>query len=187
MFSIDAFLTALSLEPVGDDRYRATNLPSEHNVVFGGQLLAQSITAGLADQDGKSVKTIHTVFARGATPDAPLDIVVDRMHRGRSVASSTVTISQGDQLCTRSLVLLSAAEDDVIRHADRPRLPSSPDDGAGTIRRAGPGSSAWSAGSTSTTPNTWDRPSSTSGSASSGPRTTPAPTRRSSPTRPTAS
>ncbi len=137
MFTIDAFLEALSLEPVGTDRYRAGNLRSDHNVVFGGQLLAQSVTAGLAGQEGKSVKTIHTVFARGASPEAPLDVAVDRMHSGRSVASSTVTISQGDQLCTRSLVLLSAAEDDVIRHADRPSLPSSPEDDDGAIRRAG--------------------------------------------------
>ena len=61
------------------------------------------------------------------------------MHSGRSVASSTVTISQGDQLCTRSLVLLSAAEDDVIRHADRPSLPSSPEDDDGAVR----GEGAW--------------------------------------------
>ena len=106
MSTIDAFLEALTLEPVGEDRYRATNLPSPHGVVFGGQLLAQSIMAGLAGQDGKAVKTIHTVFARGASHEAPLEITVERMHAGRSVASSTVTITQDDQICTRSLILL---------------------------------------------------------------------------------
>ena len=95
MFTIDAFVEALTLEPLGDDRYRASNLTSEHGVVFGGQLLAQSVMAALAGNDGKSVKTIHTVFARGAQPDAPLDVTVERMHAGRSVASSTVTMSQG--------------------------------------------------------------------------------------------
>jgi len=142
MFTMDAFLEALRLEPAGDDRYRATNLPAEHGVVFGGQLLGQSIMAGLAGQDGKSVKTIHTVFARGATPDSPLDLTVERMHGGRSVASSTVTISQGEQIVTRSLVLLSADEPDVIRHADEPRSSTSPDDVAGNLRGAG----AWEIG-----------------------------------------
>lgn len=142
MFTMEAFLDALRLEPVGDDRYRAGNLASEHNVVFGGQLLAQSVMAGLAGQDGKAVKTIHTVFARAAMPDAPLDVAVERMHGGRSVASSTVTISQGEQICTRSLVLLSAAEEDVIRHADKPRSPSSPSDVAKTVRAVG----AWEVG-----------------------------------------
>ena len=45
MSTIDAFLEALTLEPVGEDHYRATSLPSPHGVVFGGQLLAQSIMA----------------------------------------------------------------------------------------------------------------------------------------------
>ena len=68
MPTMEAFLGALTLEPTADDRYRATNLGSEHHVVFGGQLLAQSVMAGLAGQDGKAVKTIHTVFARGRVP-----------------------------------------------------------------------------------------------------------------------
>jgi acyl-CoA thioesterase len=142
MPTIDAFLDALALEPVGEDRYRAGNMPSEHGVVFGGQLMAQAVMAGLAGQEGKTVKTLHTVFARGGSPDAGLDIVVERMHAGRSVASSTVTISQGDAIVTRSLVLLSATEDDVIRHADPRRSSSSPDDVAGHIR----GDGAWELG-----------------------------------------
>jgi acyl-CoA thioesterase len=142
MSTIDAFLEALTLEPLGEDRYRATNLPSPHGVVFGGQLLAQSIMAGLAGQDGKAVKTIHTVFARGASHEAPLEVAVERMHAGRSVASSTVTITQGDQICTRSLILLSAVEDDVIRHADARRSTSGPDDIGGHVR----GEGAWEIG-----------------------------------------
>src|SRR3984957_10498171 len=134
MSTIAAFVDALTLEEVGPDRYRATSLSSTHGVVFGGQLLAQSVMAGLAGQEGKSVKTIHTVFARGASPDAPLEIAVERMHSGRSVASSTVTISQGETLVTRSLVLLSADEPDVIRHADTARAMTSPEESGGTMR-----------------------------------------------------
>ena len=139
MFTIAAFVDALSLEEVGTDHYAANSLHSTHGVVFGGQLLAQSIMAALVGQDGKSVKTIHTVFARGASPEAPLEIAVERMHSGRSVASSTVTISQGDTLVTRSLVLLSADEPDVIRHADTARSDSTPDEAGGTVR----GEGAW--------------------------------------------
>src|SRR6266567_5458729 len=118
MFTIDAMLGALSLEPVAPDRYRAGNVNLGHNVVFGGQLMAQSIIAGLAGHEGKTVKTLHTVFARSASPESPVEITVDRMHAGRALASSSVTISQGDRLCTRSIVLLSVDEPDLIRHAD---------------------------------------------------------------------
>ena len=129
MATIEDFLAAFELEPAGPDRYTASNMRGfGHDVVFGGQLIGQSILAGLAGQDGKAVKTIHTVFARGAAHDQPVEITVDRMHGGRSFGSSTVTISQGDRLCTRSIVLLSADEPDLIRHADQPAVPSKPDD-----------------------------------------------------------
>ena len=71
MFTIAAFVDTLTLEEVGTDRYRANSLSSTHGVVFGGQLLAQSVMAGLAGQDGKAVKTIHTVFAHGTSPTRP--------------------------------------------------------------------------------------------------------------------
>jgi hypothetical protein len=64
------------------------------------------------------VASIHTVFARGATLDEPLEIEVDQMATGRTFASAAVTIRQGERLCTRSLVLLSAPDPDLIRHQD---------------------------------------------------------------------
>lgn len=118
MLPLDSLLGSLVLEPVGPDRYRAENADAGHGVVFGGQLLAQSIVAALQGVEDKRVKTIHTIFARGASHDAPVEIHVDRMQGGRAFASSTVTISQGDTLCTRSLVLLSADEPDFVHHAD---------------------------------------------------------------------
>jgi acyl-CoA thioesterase len=128
MPTIDALLHALTLDETGPGRYRAPNVDAAgHGVVFGGQLLAQSIVAGLAGHDGMAVKTLHTVFARAARPDAPVDITVEEMHRGRSFASSTVTITQGDRLCTRSVVLLSADEPDLIRHGDAPATVSTPE------------------------------------------------------------
>ena len=126
--SIDTFLDPLALEQIAPDRYRAANADISHNVVFGGQLLGQTILAALAEQDEKSVKTVHTVFARSASPDAPVEITVDRMHSGRAFASSSVTISQGDRLCARSIVLLTAAEPDLIRHADPMPVVPGPDE-----------------------------------------------------------
>jgi acyl-CoA thioesterase II len=125
--AIDSLLRSFKLEPTGCDTYRADNMEGGHGVVFGGQLLGQSIVAGLAGQDGKAVKTVHTIFARSASPEAPLSITVERMHAGRAFASSTVTIGQGDRLCARSLVLLSASEPDFIRHADPPPPVPGPD------------------------------------------------------------
>lgn len=128
MTTIDEFLDALRLTEVGPDRYTAGNVEMGHGVVFGGQLLGQSIVAGLAGVEGMAVKTVHTVFARSGSTEVPVEITVDRMHAGRTFASSTVTISQGDRLVTRSLVLLSADEPDLIRHAVEPAELTAPED-----------------------------------------------------------
>ncbi len=128
MFTIDSLTDALTLEATGPDRYCAPNVTSPHGVVFGGQLMAQSVMAALAGTDAMAVKTLHTVFARSATPDLPVDITVERTHGGRTFAGSTVTISQDGRLRTRSLVLLHADEDDLIRHAVAPTTRSDPDD-----------------------------------------------------------
>jgi acyl-CoA thioesterase len=124
MTDLDELVKVLELEPVGEGRFRAENFVSGlGGVVFGGQLLAQSIVAAATVDPTKEVKSIHTVFARGGAPDQPLDIDVDTMHVGRALASTTVTVRQGERLCTRSLVLLSAVEPDLIRHAtDAPEV-----------------------------------------------------------------
>jgi acyl-CoA thioesterase len=116
---VQALVDALDLEPTGEGAFRAQHVVANgYGVVFGGQLLAQSLVAGVAGHEGKRVKTLHTIFARGASPDAPLEIEVEAMHAGRSFASTTVTIRQDDRLCTRSLLLLSADDEDVIHHQD---------------------------------------------------------------------
>jgi acyl-CoA thioesterase II len=136
---IDDLVGSLELTEVGPDEYRAGNVSAGPGVIFGGQLMAQSVVAGLVGHDAKRVKTLHTVFARGGRPDAPVEITVDRMHAGRAFASSTVTISQGDRLCARSSVLLSADEPDFIRHADPAPAPPGPEG----CRPGGDGSGDW--------------------------------------------
>jgi acyl-CoA thioesterase len=119
----------LELEQVGDGRFVAQNHSGGHGlVVFGGQLLAQSIIAGATIAPDKYVKTIHLVFARGADASKPLEIEVDTMAAGRAMASSTVTISQEGRLCTRALVSLTVEEPDLIRHGlDMPQV-AAPDE-----------------------------------------------------------
>lgn len=127
MVTVEALLAALVLEPAGPGRYRAESLHEGHGVVLGGQLLAQALIAGALGHEGKTVKTLSMVLARGATPDRPLDLRVEELHRGRGFASSTVTTSQDGQVCTSALVLLSADEPDFIRHEERPDdLPPAP-------------------------------------------------------------
>jgi acyl-CoA thioesterase len=145
LVSIESLLSSLTLERLSDDRYRAENAATGPGVIFGGQLLAQSIVAASLTEPEKTVKTVHTIFVRAGSPVAPVDISVDRMHSGRAMASCTVTIAQADRLIARSQVLQSADEPDFIHHADTaPEVPS-PDEsrsmqeapGAWEVRVAG--------------------------------------------------
>ena len=106
MSELAALLRTFELEPVGEGRYRAVNAAVGPGVVFGGQLIAQSMLAAGRDHLDKVVKTVHTVFARGAAFDLDLDIEVEVMQAGRTFGSSTVTIRQDGRLCVRSVVLL---------------------------------------------------------------------------------
>jgi len=130
----------LELEVVTPNRFRAQNLPSARAVVFGGQLLAQSITAAARSTDGMMVKSIHTVFLRSGRPDEPLDIDVVPLHAGRTFGATDVTVRQGDRLCTKSVVLLHVPDDEFIAHQDSPPEVGSPSD-AGAV--AGNESKGW--------------------------------------------
>ena len=119
MPELDELLAVLDLRPSGDTTWLGASLDfGAGAVVFGGQLLAQTIVAAATADPDKSVKSVHTVFARGASTDTPLEFAVDVMQKGRSFASATVSVTQGERLCTRSLVLLHAPDPDLIRHQD---------------------------------------------------------------------
>jgi len=115
----------LRLEPIGERRYAVQNEgdATTRNVVFGGQLLAQTIMAAAAHSPDKTVKTISIIFARSGRVDAPTEIDVETFHSGRTFASHTISAWQGDRLCSRALVLTHAHEPDLITHqSDMPVL-----------------------------------------------------------------
>jgi acyl-CoA thioesterase len=117
----------LGLEQSGPRSYRARNLPGPAPVVFGGQILAQTVVAATRSAPGKELKSLHTTFVRGAAPDHLLELDVEVLQDGRTFATLSVSGHQGDRLCTRSLALLHAPEADLIRHAADPPAVSPPD------------------------------------------------------------
>jgi acyl-CoA thioesterase II len=118
--------TVLHAEDRGDGHFAAphpTDDPEARDVVFSGQILAQMImVSDLAVQSAKEVKSIHAIFARaGAYSGGPMDYLREPMHSGRAWGSDTITVTQGDRLLSRGLVLLNTVEPDLIRHG--PEMP----------------------------------------------------------------
>jgi acyl-CoA thioesterase len=106
----------LDLEPTGADSYRGRNLTDSQGVVFGGQLMAQILTAAALTLPHQQVKSVHNLFARGGNPDHPLDLRVRPQHEGRSFGAVAVTVAQDERLCTTALVLMQSPDPDLIRH-----------------------------------------------------------------------
>jgi acyl-CoA thioesterase II len=112
-------LDLLELEPLGQGRYRVpmpTGSQEGLTVVFGGQLMAQTIMAAAGVGEPKYVKSMHTIFSRAGSYAEPIELEVESFHSGRTWASDLVTAWQGDRLLTRSLVLLTSDEPDLIAH-----------------------------------------------------------------------
>ena len=110
----------LQLDESEDGRYRVRH-PSEsaegRDVVFSGQLIAQMIMAANRSVEGsKDVKSAHALFARAGSYTMPIELEVDVMQSGRTWASDTVTATQNGKLLSRSLILMSIDDPDLMRH-----------------------------------------------------------------------
>lgn len=119
---------ALNLRPVGDFEFVGQSVRlGGMRTVFGGQLLAQMVVAADRAIPEKTVKSLHAIFVRPAGLDAPLSFEVEQMHSGRLYASTTVSVSQGDRLCARALVLLDTADEEMAAHSSFPPVAAHPD------------------------------------------------------------
>lgn len=108
---------SLEIDQVGEGRFRALNADTETDrPVFGGQLLGQFIVAASLVHPDKAVRTVQTVFTRTGRLDQPLDIAVETVHRGSTMATTSVSIAQGERVVARSQVLLDIEERDLVRH-----------------------------------------------------------------------
>ena len=125
--SLDGLLHALELEPIGNDRFRLANDPSRFPQLFGGQLVAHELHAMNATVDGLAPSSVHAYFVAGGTPDQPVELAVERVHDGRTIATRRVAITQGTRV---ALVAIGSFHTNTVGaegSGDRPVAPSPED------------------------------------------------------------
>jgi acyl-CoA thioesterase-2 len=89
------FLTALEVEPQGDDRFRATAPAGRRRRIFGGLAMAQALAAATHTVDGElAPRSLHTLFVRAGDPHEPVDLSIERVSDGRVFATRHVTARQ---------------------------------------------------------------------------------------------
>jgi acyl-CoA thioesterase-2 len=118
-WSVAGLLELFDVMPDGPDRFTGeTGLVAddERQVVEGTQVLAQAIVAAAKRFPDKSVRSAHAVFARAIAAGPPVELVIDVVHEGRSVATAIVAVLQNGKRCMTVTVLADAPSSDVIRH-----------------------------------------------------------------------
>jgi acyl-CoA thioesterase-2 len=95
--SLDGLLHALELSADGGDRFLAPAEPDRFTRVFGGQTLAQALLAAGATVDGRPPHSMHAYFVQAGVAGAPVEVAVERVRDGRSMATRRSTVSQGDR------------------------------------------------------------------------------------------
>ena len=124
--ALDSLLDALVLTEIGQDRFAAGVEPDRFGRLFGGQLISQGLLAAAATVKGKPPHSLHAYFVAGGQPGVPLELAVDRVRDGRSMAARRVSVTQeGREL----LVLLASfhSSPDSPQLADPPPQVPSPD------------------------------------------------------------
>ncbi|MFN8028687.1 MAG: thioesterase family protein, partial [Acidimicrobiia bacterium] len=125
--SLDSLLAALTLEPLGDDRFRATSERGRFDRLFGGQQLGQAFMAASLTVEGKDPHSLHAYFVEGGTPEEPIDLVVERVRDGRSMSTRRVTLQQGSRTLLTAIASFHANPDSPAMDSPRPDAPH-PDD-----------------------------------------------------------
>jgi acyl-CoA thioesterase-2 len=122
--SLEGLLHALELSPVGDDRFAAPPEPGRFTRVFGGQTLAQALLATGATIDGTTTDrlvphSMHAYFVQAGVAGDAVEVAVERVRDGRTMATRRCTVAQGDRTL---LVALASFHD----NPDEPVLPEPP-------------------------------------------------------------
>jgi uncharacterized protein (DUF427 family)/acyl-CoA thioesterase len=113
-------LTLMDPEPAGGHRFRAPTYPdpphgtffefakqfSSRNVIEGGQLLGALISVAAKQVPDKRLTSAYATFISAATFDVPLDIDVEVLRDGRTIAVVDVKMHQAGKLRCAGIAML---------------------------------------------------------------------------------
>ena len=120
----------LTLEQIGELKFR--NVHNQDNymgLIFGGQLIGQSLAAAQRTVDNRPVHSCSGQFLRGGQLDQPLDFDVERVRDGRRFSARRVIASQAGHPVFDLLCSFHATEPGVSHNFERgsDTTPTDPD------------------------------------------------------------
>lgn len=88
-------LAILDLEPLEDNLFRGISLEEGWQRVYGGQVLAQALTAAMRTvADARQVHSLHSYFLLAGDPGRPIIYEVERLREGGSFSTRRVKAIQ---------------------------------------------------------------------------------------------
>jgi acyl-CoA thioesterase-2 len=115
----------LDLEPAGADRFVGRSPDMGWARVYGGQVVAQALTAAARTVPERSPHSLHAYFLLGGDPAEPILFEVERVRDGRSFSTRRVTARQRSALIFILSASFHIAEDGPMHQAPAP-APAAP-------------------------------------------------------------
>ncbi len=125
-FDLDDLVGCLNLTTVEPGVVEGRNLDLGYHRVFGGQILAQVLTAASDASPEKSVKSLTVLFPREGDTTKPMRYRVDKLQDGRTFGTTEVIGSQDGKVIAAAMVSMHVDEDGLHR-SDAPPEVGGPD------------------------------------------------------------
>jgi acyl-CoA thioesterase II len=100
----------VTADAADDAIFEGENLHLSYHRLFGGQLLAQFVTAASLTSPGKAVKSLHTLFPREGLSEEPVRYEVTRHHEGGTFATLSVIARQSKGVIATASVSMHTVE-----------------------------------------------------------------------------
>lgn len=99
MSAMDELTRLLDLEPIEVNLFRGVSPPEERFRIFGGQVVAQALTAAYKTVENRLCHSLQSYFIRPGDPALPVLYQVERSRDGKSFATRRViAIQKGEQI-----------------------------------------------------------------------------------------
>lgn len=112
---LDDLLGCMQLQEVEPGVVEGRNLDIGYHRVFGGQILAQVLTAAADASPEKSVKSLHVLFPREGDTALPMRYHVVKQQDGRTFGTTEVIATQDGKVIAAAVLSLHVDEDGLHR------------------------------------------------------------------------
>jgi acyl-CoA thioesterase-2 len=113
----------LDLEPIELDIFRGFTPPRENKRIYGGQVVAQALTAAYRTVESRVCASLHAYFIRPGDPSIPILYMAERDRDGGSFSvRRVVAIQNGAQIFNLAAVF-QTPEEGLEHQVDMPEVP----------------------------------------------------------------